>query len=45
MTTRPDIPSLEALAESLAGTLPGCDDAPLARALLHELAHGEPSRR
>jgi alkylmercury lyase len=42
MTTRPDIPSLEALAESLAGTFPGCDDALLARALLGELAHGEP---
>ena len=42
MTTRPDIPSLEALAESLAGTFPGCDDAPLARALLRSLAYGEP---
>ena len=42
MTTRPGIPSLEALAESLAGTFPGCDDAPLARALLRELAQGEP---
>jgi alkylmercury lyase len=42
MTTRPDIPSLETLAESLAGTFPGCDDAPLARALLRSLAHGEP---
>jgi alkylmercury lyase len=42
MTTRPDIPPLEALAESLAGTFPGCDDAPLARALLRELARGEP---
>jgi alkylmercury lyase len=42
MTTHPDIPPLEALAESLAGTFPGCDDAPLARALLRELADGEP---
>lgn len=42
MTTRPDFPSREALAESLAGTFPGCDDAPLARALLRELAHGDP---
>ena len=42
MTTRPDIPSLEALAESLAGTFPGCDDAQLACALLRELAHGKP---
>jgi alkylmercury lyase len=42
MTTRPDIPPLEALAESLAGTFPGCNDAPLARALLRALAHGEP---
>jgi alkylmercury lyase len=42
MTTRPDIPSLEALAESLAGTFPGSDDAPLARALLRELARGQP---
>jgi alkylmercury lyase len=41
MTTRPDIPSLEALAELLAGTFPGCDDAALARALLRELARGE----
>jgi alkylmercury lyase len=42
MTVRPDTLSLEALAESLAGTFPGCDDAPLARALLRELARGEP---
>jgi alkylmercury lyase len=42
MTIRPDTPSLEALAESLAGTFPGSDDAPLARALLRELAQGEP---
>jgi len=34
--------ALDTLAESLAGTFPGCDDAPLARALLHELAMGEP---
>ena len=42
MTVRPDTLSLEALAESLAGTFPGRDDAPLARALLRELTHGEP---
>jgi alkylmercury lyase len=42
MTTRPDTPSLESLAGSLAGTLPGSDDAPLARALLRELIRGEP---
>jgi alkylmercury lyase len=35
-------PSLPALAESLAGTFPGCDDAPLARALLRTLSHGRP---
>jgi alkylmercury lyase len=34
--------SLETLADSLAGTFPGCDDAPLARALLRELAKGQP---
>lgn len=34
--------ALDTLAESLAGTFPGCDDAPLALALLHELANGEP---
>ena len=37
-----DTPSLEALAGLLAGTFPGSDDAPLARALLRELACGEP---
>jgi alkylmercury lyase len=42
MTVRPDTPSLEALAELLAGTFPGRDDAPLARALLRELAYGQP---
>jgi hypothetical protein len=42
MSARPDIPSLEALAESLAGTFPGSDDGPLARALLRELTQGEP---
>jgi alkylmercury lyase len=42
MTVRPDTPSLEALAELLAGTFPGRDDAPLARALLRELADGRP---
>jgi alkylmercury lyase len=42
MSTRPDMPSLEALAESLAGTFPGRDDAPLARALLRSLANGAP---
>jgi alkylmercury lyase len=35
-------PSLATLAESLASTFPCCDDAPLARALLHELAKGDP---
>jgi alkylmercury lyase len=34
--------SLSTLADSLAGTLPCCDDAPLALALLDELAKGEP---
>ena len=34
--------AFDALAESLAGTFPGCEDAPLARALLHQLANGEP---
>ena len=33
---------LDPLAESLARTLPACDDAPLALAVLHELANGEP---
>jgi alkylmercury lyase len=42
MSARPDTPSLEALAESLAGTFPGSDDGPLARALLRELTQGEP---
>jgi alkylmercury lyase len=42
MTTGPDIPSLEALAESLAGTFPGSDDGPLARALLRQLTQGQP---
>jgi alkylmercury lyase len=34
--------SLSTLAHHLAGTFPCCDDAPLALALLDELAHGEP---
>jgi alkylmercury lyase len=34
--------ALDTLAESLAGTFPGCEDAPLALALLRELAAGEP---
>jgi alkylmercury lyase len=34
--------SLSTLADSLAGTFPACEDAPLARALLHELAKGQP---
>jgi alkylmercury lyase len=42
MTSEPDIPSLQALAASLAGTFPGSDDGPLARALLRELAQGKP---
>jgi alkylmercury lyase len=33
---------LDTLAESLAGTFPACDDAPLARRLLRELAQGRP---
>jgi alkylmercury lyase len=33
---------LDTLAESLIGTFPGCDDAPLALALLRELANGQP---
>jgi alkylmercury lyase len=33
--------SLQAIADSLAGTFPGSDDAPLALALLRELARGE----
>jgi alkylmercury lyase len=32
----------DTLAESLAGTFPGCDDAPLALAVLRELATGLP---
>jgi alkylmercury lyase len=35
-------PSLATLADSLAGTFPARDDAPLARALLRALAKGEP---
>jgi alkylmercury lyase len=34
--------SVDTLAQSLVGTFPGCDDAPLALALLRELANGEP---
>jgi alkylmercury lyase len=34
--------NVHALAESLAGTFPACDDAPLARELLRELAQGKP---
>jgi alkylmercury lyase len=34
--------SLQTLADSLASTFPCCDDAPLALALLDELAGGEP---
>jgi alkylmercury lyase len=34
--------SVEALADSLAGTFPCCDDAPLALGLLDQLAAGEP---
>ena len=37
--------SLPALADSLAGTFPACDDAPLARALFRELAKGQPVER
>jgi hypothetical protein len=37
-----DAESLRAIADSLAGTFPGCDDAPLALSLLRELARGEP---
>jgi alkylmercury lyase len=33
--------SVEALADSLAGTFPCCDDAPLALGLIHQLAEGE----
>jgi alkylmercury lyase len=35
-------PALSTLADSLVGTFPACDDAPLARALLRELATGRP---
>jgi alkylmercury lyase len=34
--------SLSTLADSLVGTFPACDDAPLARALLRDLAKGRP---
>jgi alkylmercury lyase len=34
--------ALDTLAESVAATFPGCEDAPLALALLRELAAGEP---
>ena len=34
--------TLQAIADSVGGALAGCDDAPLALALLHELALGEP---
>ena len=34
--------SLSTLADSLVGTFLACDDAPLARALLRELAKGQP---
>jgi hypothetical protein len=34
--------SVDTLAESLASTFPGCDDAPLAFAVLRELANGRP---
>jgi alkylmercury lyase len=33
---------LSAIADSLAGALPGCQDAPLALTLVRELAHGHP---
>jgi alkylmercury lyase len=42
MTTRPDTPSLQTMAEQLAATFPGSDDAPLALALLRELSQGQP---
>ena len=42
MTTRPDTPSLQAMAKQLAATFPGSDDAPLALALLRELSQGQP---
>ena len=34
--------ALDTLAEALAGTFPGCEDAPLALGVLRELATGEP---
>ena len=34
-------PSVATLADSLSGTFPACDDAPLARALLRALANGQ----
>ena len=34
--------AVDTLAEALAGTFPGCDDAPLALTLLRELANGQP---
>jgi alkylmercury lyase len=34
--------ALDTLAASLAGTFPGCEDAPLATRLLRTLAHGDP---
>jgi alkylmercury lyase len=37
-----DIASFATLSDSLVGTFPARDDAPLARALLRELARGEP---
>ena len=37
--------ALDTLAESLAGTFPGCEDTPLALALLRELARRRASRR
>jgi alkylmercury lyase len=33
---------LRSMADSVAGTFPGCEDAPLARALLRQLALGRP---
>ncbi len=33
---------LRSIADSVAGTFPGCEDAPLARALLRQLALGRP---
>ncbi len=37
-----DRPPLATLADELAGTFPSCEDAPLALALLRELAKGQP---